>query len=143
MLRLTMRTGEVDGVACGPRRPCSVRGAAEAPVAPVTVPVAFSAGPSARYDGGRLTAGLALAALLLALARRLVRATDWREPAEASTPGRPRRLIWRGAEKSLRRRSPGEATRSSVLMAVPIRPVRMNRFRTPARQQGQRAPAHR
>jgi hypothetical protein len=86
VLRLTMRTGEVDGVACGPRRPCSVRVVAEAPVVPVTVPVTFTTGPSARYKGGRVAAGLALAALLLVLAWRLVRTTDWREPAAASTP---------------------------------------------------------
>jgi hypothetical protein len=93
VVRLTVRTGEVGGVTCGPRRPCSVRVAAEAPVAPVTVPVTFSAGPSARYQAGRLAAGMALAALLLALAWRLVRTTDWREPAEASTPEMDRAVL--------------------------------------------------
>jgi hypothetical protein len=93
VLRLTLRTGEVDGISCGPRRPCSVRVAAEAPVAPVTVPVTFTTGPSARYNGGRVAAGLALAILLLALARRLVRTTDWREPAAAATPEMDRAVL--------------------------------------------------
>ena len=93
VLRLTMRTGVGSGVACGPREPCSVQVFAEAPVAPVTVPVAFSAGPSARYDGRRVAAGLALAALLLLLAWRLVRTTDRREPAEASTPEMDRAVL--------------------------------------------------
>jgi hypothetical protein len=86
VLRLTVSTDAVDGVGCGPRQPCSVRVVAEAAVAPVTIPVAFTAGPSARYHGGRVATGLALAALLLALAWWLVRTTDWREPAAASTP---------------------------------------------------------
>ena len=93
VLRLTLRTGDLDGFACGARRSCSVRVAAEAPLAPVTVPVAFTTGPSARYHGGRLAAGLALTALLLALARRLVRTTDWREPAAASTPEMDRAVL--------------------------------------------------
>ena len=85
-VRLTVGTGEVDGVACGPRRLCSIRVTVEAPVAPVTVPVTFSMGPSARYQRGKLAIGLVLAALLLAMAWRLVRTTDWREPAAAATP---------------------------------------------------------
>jgi hypothetical protein len=93
VVRVTIRTGVVGGVDCGPSYPCSVLVAAEAPVAPVTVPVAFSAGPSARYQSGRLVAGLALAALLLALAWRLVRTTDWQEPAAASTPEMDRAVL--------------------------------------------------
>ncbi|MGH8992479.1 MAG: hypothetical protein ACRDZ7_13315, partial [Acidimicrobiia bacterium] len=92
-LRLTLRTGGVGGVACGFGQLCSVRLAAEAPVAPVTLSVAFSGGPSARYHGGRLAAGLALAVLLLALARRLIRTTDWREPAAAATPDMDRAVL--------------------------------------------------
>ncbi len=86
VLRLTVHTGEVGGAVCGPRQACSVRVAADAPIVPVSRLVTFSAGPAARYDTGRLAAGLALALLLLALAWRLVRASDWRGPAEASTP---------------------------------------------------------
>ena len=64
------------------------------PVAPVTIEppagpaeaAAGAAGPTARYHGARLAGGLALAALLLALAWRLFRRTDWREPAAAATP---------------------------------------------------------
>lgn len=93
VLRLRVHTGEVDGVACGRREPCSIQVTAEAPVAPVTLPVAFSAGPSARYDGGRLAGGLALAALLLALAWYLLRTTDWGGPAAASTPEMDRAVL--------------------------------------------------
>lgn len=52
---------------------------------PVAI-LAFAGGPGASYDGARLAAGLAAAALLLAMAAWLVRRTDWREPTEASTP---------------------------------------------------------
>ncbi len=93
VLRLTVRTGEVGGVACGSRRPCSVRVVAEAPVAPVSLPVAFSGGPSVRYGGGRLAGGLTLTVLLLVLAWRLFRATDWQEPAAASTPEMDRAVL--------------------------------------------------
>lgn len=48
--------------------------------------LAFAGGPGASYDGAREVAGLAAAALLLAMAAWLVRRTDWREPTEASTP---------------------------------------------------------
>ncbi|MGH9151472.1 MAG: hypothetical protein ACRD03_03490, partial [Acidimicrobiales bacterium] len=58
------------------------RGLVRAPV----VPIAFSTGPGARYDGGRLAAGLLAAAALLGLATWLVRTTDWSAPTEASTP---------------------------------------------------------
>lgn len=91
--RFTVRTGEVDGLSCGPRQPCSIQVSAEAPIAPVTVPVTFSAGPSARYHGGKLAAGLLLAALLLGLAWRLLRTTDWREPAAAATPEMDRAVL--------------------------------------------------
>jgi hypothetical protein len=93
MVRLPVRTGEVDGVACGPRQPCSVRLSADAPVAAVTLPVTFSAGPAARYHGGRLAGGLVLAALLLALAWYLLRSTDWHGPAAASTPEMDRAVL--------------------------------------------------
>jgi hypothetical protein len=86
VLRLKIRTGEVEGVVCERREPCSIRVTADAPVAPVTLPVAFSAGPSARYDAVRVAGGLVLAALLLALGWHLLRTTDWGEPASASTP---------------------------------------------------------
>jgi hypothetical protein len=86
VVRFKVHTGEVDGVACGPREACAIRVTAEAPVAPVTLAITFSAGPSAGYHGGRLAVGLALAALLLALGWYLLRTTDWREPAAASTP---------------------------------------------------------
>ena len=93
VLRFTVRTGERDGVTCGRRQPCAIRVTAEAPVAPLTVPITFSAGPSARYDTARLAVGLALAALLLALGRRLLRTTDWREPAAAATPEMDRSVL--------------------------------------------------
>lgn len=86
VIRLTIRTGEVDGVVCGPRRPCSIQVTAEAPIAPVSRVITFSAAQSARYHGAKLAAGLVLAVLLLALAWRLLRTTDWREPAAAATP---------------------------------------------------------
>jgi hypothetical protein len=86
VLHLRVHAGEADGVVCGPRQPCSIRVTADAPVAPVILPVTFSAGPSARYDGLRLAGGLVLAALLLALGWYVLRTTDWREPAAAATP---------------------------------------------------------
>jgi hypothetical protein len=86
VFQLRVHTGGMDGVACGPREPCSIRVTADAPVVPLTLPVTFSAGPSARYDRLRLAGGVLLAALLLALGWYLLRTTDWREPAAASTP---------------------------------------------------------
>jgi len=93
VMRFTVHTGARDGVACGWRQPCAIRVTAEAPVAPVTLPISFSAGPSARYHGGKLAGGLALAALLLALAWRLLRSTDWQEPAAAATPEMDRAVL--------------------------------------------------
>ncbi|MGH8972378.1 MAG: neocarzinostatin apoprotein domain-containing protein [Acidimicrobiia bacterium] len=93
VVRLTVRTGPVGEGSCGARQPCSVRVAAEAAVAPVTVPVAFTAGPSARYRGGRLAGGLALAGLLLVLAWWLFRTTDWGEPTAAATPEMDRAVL--------------------------------------------------
>ncbi|MGQ0520059.1 MAG: neocarzinostatin apoprotein domain-containing protein [Actinomycetota bacterium] len=57
-------------------------GAVPAPVVPIT----FSAGRGASYDGGRLIVGLLVAIALACLATWLVRTTDWREPSEAATP---------------------------------------------------------
>ena len=86
VLGLTVRNGQVGSAGCAARRSCVIRVTADAPMTPVSVPVAFSTGPPARYDGGRVGAGLALAVLLLGFAWRLVRTTDWRGPAEAATP---------------------------------------------------------
>jgi len=86
VLQLTAKTGPVGGAVCAARYSCVIRVTADAPVTPVSVTVTFSAGPPARYDGGRVAAGLAIALLLLGFAGRLVRTTDWRGPAEAATP---------------------------------------------------------
>jgi hypothetical protein len=86
VLHLTVKAAQVEAAACAARRSCVIRVTADAPVVPVSVPFAFSTGPPARYDSGRVGAGLALAVLLLGLAWRLVRTTDWRGPAEAATP---------------------------------------------------------
>jgi hypothetical protein len=48
---------------------------------------------SARYELGRLAVGLAVAALLLALAAWVVRTSDWRGPAEAATPEMDRAVL--------------------------------------------------
>jgi hypothetical protein len=48
--------------------------------------VPFAPPPSANYDGPRLVAGLAAAAVFLLAAVRLVVTTDWRPPSEAQVP---------------------------------------------------------
>jgi hypothetical protein len=50
------------------------------------LPVRFVPPPSPDYDLARLVAGLALAAVLVAAAWRLVVVTDWRPPSEAAVP---------------------------------------------------------
>jgi hypothetical protein len=86
-LHLAARVGEIGpDVECGPRDLCAVVVTADAPVAPVVTTLQFAAGPTADYDSWRVALGAMIAALLLALAVRLVRRTDWREPAEAATP---------------------------------------------------------
>jgi len=72
---------------CGPRRGCAVvvlsgNGFVAAPA----FPVRFSLGPGPRYHGGRLGAGLLVAAVFLGIALALVRTTDWGAPSEGSTP---------------------------------------------------------
>ena len=81
-LRLRIEVGEP----CPSRQPCAVWVTAEAPMVPTSVAVAFDAGPTADYDAARLAGFGALAVALLGAAFRLVRRTDWHEPAEAATP---------------------------------------------------------
>ena len=86
---LVIRGGRVgsEGAECGRDTPCGIvvqEDASEVP-APV-VPVAFAAGPSARYETARVLLGLALGCGLFAVALFLVRRTDWRKPTEADTP---------------------------------------------------------
>jgi hypothetical protein len=50
------------------------------------VDVQFTALPSPGYDAARLVAGLALAAVFLLAAWRIVRGVDWRPPSEADAP---------------------------------------------------------
>ncbi len=50
------------------------------------LPVQFVPPPSPDYDPARLVAGLALAAVLVVAAWRLVVVTDWRPPSEAAVP---------------------------------------------------------
>jgi len=81
-------------VACGRETTCGVvvmRAGSSVP-GPVAV-VEFAAGPSAEYDSARVAFGLLIAALLLAIAFVLVRATDWRKPTEADTPDLDRAVL--------------------------------------------------
>jgi hypothetical protein len=50
------------------------------------VDVQFTALPSPGYDAARVVVGLALAALFLVVAWRIVRGVDWRPPSEADAP---------------------------------------------------------
>jgi hypothetical protein len=50
------------------------------------VDIQFTALPSPGYDAARLVAGLALAAVFLLVAWRIVRGVDWRPPSEADAP---------------------------------------------------------
>lgn len=86
---LTVRTGSLgaSGVRCGPRDPCEVLVVTEAGyVAAPGVPLHFSLGPGASYNGARLAVGLSAAALLVVVALVVVRRTDWTKPTEAATP---------------------------------------------------------
>lgn len=87
--QLTVRPGPVGRmrVRCGPGHTCGVSVASEtvfarAPVVPVT----FATPAGAGYDSTRLAAGLAAAALLLGVAARLVRRTDWTPVGEEAAP---------------------------------------------------------
>lgn len=72
------------GVACGRRTACQVVARSSTVGARATPAVlGLATQPGATYDGGRVTAGLALAALLGIGAARIVRTTEWGPPAEA------------------------------------------------------------
>ena len=49
-------------------------------------PISFADPPGAAYDPGRLALGLALAALLLAVAGGLILRSDWSAVGEAAAP---------------------------------------------------------
>ncbi len=86
---LVIRGGRVGsaGAECGRDTPCGIVVQEEASEVPApVVPITFAAGPSARYESGRLVIGIALGAVLLAVALFLTRRTDWRKPSEADTP---------------------------------------------------------
>jgi len=86
---LVVRRGAVgsERVACGRETTCGIVVVSAGSFLPgVAVPIEFAAGPAASYDATRVLTGLAIAALLLALATFLVRTTDWRKPSEADTP---------------------------------------------------------
>jgi hypothetical protein len=55
--------------------------------------VTFAAGPSARYESGRLVMGVTVGAVLIGLALFLTRRTDWRKPTEADTPELDRAVL--------------------------------------------------
>jgi hypothetical protein len=87
--QLTVRTGSlgIAGTGCGPRDDCGVQVVTSAGfVAAPMVPLQFSLGPGASYNGARLAVGLGVAVLLLLLAVIVVRRTDWTKPSEAATP---------------------------------------------------------
>ncbi len=93
---LVIRGGHVgsEGAACGRDAPCGIVVQEEASEVPAPVAlVTFAAGPSARYESGRLVIGLALGAVLLAVALFLTRRTDWRKPTEADTPELDRAVL--------------------------------------------------
>ncbi len=50
------------------------------------IPVSFAPLPRPGYDARRLAIGLVVAAVLVAMAWRIVTAVDWRPPSEADTP---------------------------------------------------------
>jgi hypothetical protein len=86
---LVLRTGSLgaNGVRCGPRDPCGVLVVTTSGyVAAPAVPLQFSLGSGASYNGARLAVGLALAGVLVLAAIVLVRRTDWAKPTEAATP---------------------------------------------------------
>jgi hypothetical protein len=93
VLQLVVRSGDRNGFSCGAGSPCAITVVAGAAVPPVATPLSFAAGPTARYEPRRLAAGLGLALLLLVLSAWVVRATDWRGPAEAATPEMDRSVL--------------------------------------------------
>ncbi|MDQ1449066.1 MAG: hypothetical protein QOC79_2037 [Actinomycetota bacterium] len=79
---------------CGRDTPCGIVVLEDASVVPAPVaPVTFAAGPSARYESGRLVMGVTVGAVLLGLALFLTRRTDWRKPTEADTPELDRAVL--------------------------------------------------
>ena len=83
-----------EGAACGRDAPCGVVVQEESSAVPApVVPVSFTAGASANYDSVRLTIGVALALVLLAVSFFLVHRTDWRKPSEADTPDLNRAVL--------------------------------------------------
>ncbi len=93
---LVIRAGRIGsaGASCGRGATCGivVSHATSSVPAPV-VPIAFAAGPAARYDPFRWSMGVAVALALLALAFLLARTTDWRKPSEADTPDLDRAVL--------------------------------------------------
>lgn len=93
---LVIREGRVGsaGASCGRGTTCAivVTQAGSSVPAPV-VPIAFAAGPAARYDPFRSITGLAAAVVLLVLAFFVARSTDWRKPTEADTPELDRAVL--------------------------------------------------
>lgn len=86
---LVADTGAIgaDSVQCGPRNACGVLVVTqEGFVAAPAVPLHFSLGPGASYNGSRLAVGLSLGGLLVVVAIILVWRTDWTKPTEAATP---------------------------------------------------------
>jgi hypothetical protein len=93
---LVIRGGNVgsEGAACGRDARCGVVVQEESSAVPApVVPVTFTAGASADYDSVRLTIGVALALVLLAVSFFLVHRTDWRKPTEADTPDLDRAVL--------------------------------------------------
>jgi hypothetical protein len=93
---LVIREGRVGsaGVACGRGATCGIvvahaRSSVPAPV----IPIAFAAGPAARYDPFRSLSGLTAAFVLLLVAFFVARSTDWRKPTEADTPELDRAVL--------------------------------------------------
>lgn len=79
----TTRVG-ADGIRCGPRRACHVVvSSEEATVRARPVALAVAAGPGPRYDGWRVTLGLAGAVALLGAAAWLLVTTVWDPPRES------------------------------------------------------------
>jgi hypothetical protein len=85
---LMVRTGPVgtEGIPCRHDQPCGVSVASETVFArTAVVPISFTP-PGANYDPARTSAGLAVAAALLASVTWLVRRTDWTPIGEAHAP---------------------------------------------------------
>lgn len=76
-----------DRVACGRRTTCRVVvSSADAGVWARPVTLDFEESPGADYDAARLAIGLGAAAVMVAIAAWLVRATDWAPPRESDSP---------------------------------------------------------